>query len=390
MHPATTFAALVLLTGTQAASLLPRDQCPDVDAGYNVDLVLARATQLASRSWEFGTCAEALLELKDPNFSVFSPQAFPHNALPAPSAQIASLRYAKPHISTNSTTLVDGDGAAGDPASLGVSAILIGRSDLAYDQAAQRQKTHLLQQVPRFPNGAISQRDSNVEAWADFMFMAPPFLAYAAVRDNNVTLLRETVHQSGLYRDILQNKANATGYWRHIVPGADGTNKDLGLWSTGNAWAAMGMARALATLVHWRSASSLGAERDQLVCWIQEILDGAMTAGREPGSRLLRNYLPDSSWFGETSGTALLAATAYRMAVLAPDHFGAKYVKWADDSRAAVSHHINSNGTLAPAVNPLGWTDRKPYTAGSPEGQSFAVMLYASYRDCVCAGKCEN
>ena len=148
------------------------------------------------------------------------------------------------------------------------------------------------------------------------------------------------------------------------------------------------MARVLATLVHWGPSSGYTKQRNDLVGWIKEIVDGARSAGRDNTSALLRNYLNDESWFGETSGTALLASVVYRMAVLAPETFGKDYISWADDSRKAVAKHVESNGTLSPAVNPLGWGDRKPYTAGSPEGQSFGVLLYAAYRDCVCAKKC--
>ena len=97
---------------------------------------------------------------------------------------------------------------------------------------------------------------------------------------------------------------------------------------------------------------------------------------------MLRNYLNDTTWFGETSGTAILAATAYRMAKSDPKTFGSTYVKWAEARRGAVAAHIDrSTGIASPAVNPLGWGDRTPFTTGSPEGESFAVLLYAAYRD---------
>jgi hypothetical protein len=57
----------------------------------------------------------------------------------------------------------------------------------------------------------------------------------------------------------------------------------------------------------------MSSQISSLKGWIQEILDGAMLSGFDGG--LLRNYLNDNSWFGEVSGTALLTAVAYRMAV---------------------------------------------------------------------------
>lgn len=65
-------------------------------------------------------------------------------------------------------------------------------------------------------------------------------------------------------------------------------------------------------------------------------------------------------------------------------------MQWADENRRAIAAHVDESGIASPAVNPLGWGDRKPYTKGSPEGESFLVMLYASWRDCVHAGVCQQ
>lgn len=377
------------------------DSCAAVSPGYDVDLVATVAQEISSHSWEFGTCAETLLELYNPGYSVFSPQAFPNDAVPFPPATIQSLAYAKPHIRLNNDTLVDGDGANGDPASLGVSAILLAQTQdtsvianksETYAAAVIREAQHVLS-APRMSNGAISHRDASAQAWADFIYMGPPFLAYYAVYTNNVSLLRETTRQCGLYRELLQySHIPPETYWRHIVDQSplNNTNRsmnDPGVWSTGNAWAAMGMTRVLATIKHWAPAAvRLTTEQTELTGWIQEIIDGARSAGVADG--LLRNYLNNATWYGEISGTSMLAATTYRMAVLEPQSaFGTDpgYISWAEDLRTTVAQHVTSNGTVSPAINPLNWFDLVPFTAGSPEGQSFASQLGAAYRDWVCA-----
>lgn len=109
---------------------------------------------------------------------------------------------------------------------------------------------------------------------------------------------------------------------------------------------------------------------------------------------LLRNYLNDTSGdghgYGETSGTALLASVAYRLVILQPDVFptDTTYINWAEGIRKTFGKHITANGTATPAVNPLNWLDTMPYTAGSPEGQNFVVLIYVAWRDCVIAGVC--
>ncbi|KAJ7437415.1 hypothetical protein FB451DRAFT_1006417, partial [Mycena latifolia] len=374
--------------------------------GFDISAVAARARSLPTHSWELGTAAQALLELESPLLSVFGPTPFP--VPPLRSALVPSLAYAAPKITLGTIGLSNGGGAVGDPASLGVAAVMLGKTDTKFDSAAQNEIDYLINDAPRWPNGAISQRADVPELWADFMYMAPPFLAYFAADTNNASLLEAAYLQCGLQREVLlfgSNSASTSragtsathGRWHHIV-GPE--SADPGLWSTGNGWAAMGMARVLATVVKAPVAQGkswqAGAVAD-LTAWIKEIIDGARSSPMDGG--LLRNYLDDTvsaHGFGEISGSSLLAATAYRMAVLAPASFPtATYVAWADSIRTALgandaagNPHVRTDGTVTPAVNPLGWTDTTPWTAGSPEGNNFVVLLYAAWRDCIWMGVC--
>lgn len=148
------------------------------------------------------------------------------------------------------------------------------------------------------------------------MYMAPPFIAYYGPAFDSDETLRYAAEQSGLYREVLKADIAdgdvSSGAWQHII-GPE--TQDTGIWSTGNGWAAMGMARVLGTLLHWHPAdTSDDSQKRDLFTWIGEILQGAMSSSKDDG--LLRNYLNDDSWFGEISGTALLTATVYRVAVM--------------------------------------------------------------------------
>ena len=157
------------------ALLLSRGaMCADVNPGYNVTAAADAMTQLASHSWEWGTAAEALLELFNPELSVFGANPFPNDRVPAADPGIVALAYARQFIQTGQQTLVP-DSAVGDPASLGVSAILIGQSDSTYIDAANSEADYILNIAPRYSNGAISHRSDVGELWADFIAMAPPF-----------------------------------------------------------------------------------------------------------------------------------------------------------------------------------------------------------------------
>ncbi|KAK7018324.1 hypothetical protein R3P38DRAFT_2982207 [Favolaschia claudopus] len=399
------FLKLILAALTATHSPTP------FDAGFDISAVAREATILPTHSWEYGTAVQALFELNSPLLSVFGPAPFPVQTLP-PSA-VPALAYAKEKIvlGTGVNGLSDGDGAVGDPASLGVGAVMLGKTNESYTIAAAGEVDYMVNEAPRWVNGAISHRASVAELWADFLYMAPPFIAYYGADTNNASLLEEAYRQCGYYREVVLFGSDSStfspvgtsptnGSWHHIV---GPQSADPGLWSTGNGWAAMGMARVLATILKapvaqkapWRAT----AIKD-LTAWIKEIVDGARAQPTEQG--LLRNYLNDVSGdghgFGEISGSTILAAVAYRMVVHAPDAFDAKtYIGWADEIRAVIggnddagNPHVTSTGIVTPAVNPLGWGDTAPWTAGSPEGNNFVVLMYAAWRDCIFAGVCKK
>jgi hypothetical protein len=146
----------------------------EVDAGYDPYAAAQVMINKASHSWEWGTAAEALLELYNPELSVFGHDPFPGGKIRKADSNIFALRYAKQFIITGGQVLVD-DSAVGDPASLGVSAILLGQSDNVYLDASNRQADYILNEAPRWTNGAISHRPDVAEIWADNMAMSFPF-----------------------------------------------------------------------------------------------------------------------------------------------------------------------------------------------------------------------
>lgn len=232
--------------------------------------------------------------------------------------------------------------------------------------------------------------------------MTPPFLAYAAVATNNISLLKTTVSQITLQRQILQLNGTSPykGLWQHIVGPSSQT---LGLWSTGNAWAALGMARVLATIKNWSKSAGWGETPDLVASYVYEIFDGVLAAqgNLDSSNGLVRSYIVGGSarfdddsvtWFGEAAATAGLVATMYRMAVLDPANAKTgTYIRWADTARANVIKAIDSSSSiLSPTVNPYDWMTLVPYTIGSPEGQAFAAMMGAAYVDCLNAGVCSK
>ncbi|EME43355.1 hypothetical protein DOTSEDRAFT_89249 [Dothistroma septosporum NZE10] len=357
---------------------------------FRINAAMTQAHSHSSRSWEIAYAYEATQQMYNPERSVFGPDPFPNGKVPMLGLRLdeASL-YVEPKLKTDRGASFDEDnGAVSDPASLGVAAVQLSHKlyRKKYAQAAARRKDYLLNQAPRYSNGAVSHREDQAELWSDAIATVPPFLAYYGVATNDLDLVQEAVRQIGLYRNVLLlGSGPQQGLWRHIAGPLDFI--DHGAWSTGNAWAAYGMARVRATIAAWsRSKENMTMELNDLDMWIAEILGGAARTDND-SSGLLRNYLGDTSWSGETSGTSLLAATAYRMAVMRPDVFAKPMLlDWAHRKRRAVIKRIDDNGIARPAQNPLQHNSKIPFTGISGEGESFLLLLGTAWRDCVCTG----
>ncbi|KAF7189298.1 hypothetical protein HII31_09451 [Pseudocercospora fuligena] len=369
-----------------------KDCIATFDHGFRVNAVLSQAHEHSKHSWEIGYAHEATQQIFNPERSVFGSDPFPDGKVPKLGLRLdeASV-YAESKIKLQEKSLFDEEnGAVSDPASLGVAALMFaqrGWLGKQYLKATARQKDLLLEGAPRYSNGAISHRHERPELWSDAIAMFPPFLAYYGVADNDTQLIKVAYEQITKYKDILQIRSGPKkGLWKHIV--SPSTSNDEGAWSTGNAWAAYGMARVRATISAWpRSNDTMQPEIQQLDIFIQDIIDGAIATDTD-ASGLLRNYLGEDQSFGETSGTSLLAATAYRMALLRSEIFGhERYLTWAHRKRQAVFEKISEDGIVRQAAQSL---DHKANEPGdiSPEGESFALLMAAAWRDCVCNGLC--
>jgi rhamnogalacturonyl hydrolase YesR len=204
--------------------------------------------------------------------------------------------------------------------------------------------------------------------------MVPPSLAFAAVLQNNQSLLSTAYQQCNLYRQGLRQPA---GLWAHIVQGS-GTS-DPGLWATGNAWAAYGMLRVWATIYHSPWRQSLTSEMSDLQSWTTEILANSRAYLTPNG--LLRNYINDPASFEDCTGSALISAAAFRLSTL---NITNDFVPMAISLLSAVSSQVNSTGYVNQVTDPYSFSRQGDM---SPEAQSFVVLAYEAYKDWETAGK---
>ncbi|KPI37088.1 uncharacterized protein AB675_3704 [Cyphellophora attinorum] len=379
------------------------------------------------RSWEQGVWTQALLEVHNPELTVFATNPFPHGRLPMVPCDLHSvpgLASAAAYTQVNGTLLCDGGGSPADPASLGTQAVLLSSRDPcqtrpafpsaeAFRDAAKSQAEYLLHNATKFhineTHAATSHRDEPPELWGDFVYTVPPFMAYYGVAVESAEYLDYAVRECQLYNEALATDvrlasgAQCSGLWRHIVSEPRQLPKDVCctdpyVWLTSNAWAIAGMTRVLASLKPWtttrlRSWSDDGRSFDRdaaiasLTNIIKDMLNCLILQTRGDDSDLLKNYLDgpgsaSSAWaFGDAAGTALVTSAVYRLATLLPEVFAKpEYMTWADRNLFAVAKHVHQDGRVGPVAQINGVPSTKAVDTTS-EGQSMALLLYAARRD---------
>ncbi|KAF8974688.1 Six-hairpin glycosidase-like protein [Flammula alnicola] len=370
--------------GSAAISAALAAFVPDLEQGFNqtsISKVRSNLLEIASASWELGTAAEATLELSWPSLSVFNSTAFPPPArLTPPAAPTDVLAIANKTVSAkpaNSLALISNQSSAADPASIGVAVLLANwtRTNLSnhdYANAASGQLTYLLDDVPRSAEGAISHRADEVQLWADFVYMAPPFIAYYGALQGGVqgdTYLQTAYDQCRLYRDALRDES---GLWRHITLGSF---NDTTHWATGNGWAAAGMLRVLSTLNHTTHGRQFLGQQANLAQWINEILVASWEHQAADGALL--NVIDDLTSFRDMSATALLASVTYRMAVFQNN---TSLIGSANQALQIVKENVDADGWLQNVVDPITFHQPLLTSEHSPEGQAFVILLQAAWQ----------
>ena len=169
----------------------------------------------------------------------------------------------------------------------------------------------------------------------------------------------------------------------------------------GNAWAAAGMLRVLETIRHSKVSREFEGQTANLTSWVEEIVSatwkhqvsvyGVMVLRfthnvniRVPCSQqtngTLLNVLDDPNSFADTSSTALLAASTFRLAVITGDY---THLPAAVKAFQLIEDSLTEDGWLLNTVDPLTFNTPSQPGVFSPEGQAFTLLLQAAWRDLV-------
>ncbi|KAH8814593.1 Six-hairpin glycosidase-like protein [Flagelloscypha sp. PMI_526] len=390
--------------------------------------VKQRLIDSAYFSWELGVMTQVLIEYDVPTLSVFTPGSIPPNltTLPIITDAVSNQNdtLSNKHAIYNTTLLtpifthtqtivssltqsyngtiptniaqplVMNDGAAADPASLGIAVLLFnytGWGGTNWANAAQNQLNYLLYDTPRTGEGAISHRSEEVQLWSDFIYMVPPFLAYYGVLTKNRDLVYEAYNQIRLYRTYMPGDHKL---WRHIIFGGR-IPWDTGLWATGNGWFCLGTLKVMATIMHSQYADEMNDEISDMTSWVLDVQEG-MVRALDNSTFLFTNYLsvppkPSKSNFHDAASSALFSYTVYVLSNLLSIH---TYIPEAEKIRQEISSynddgsdqqwkHFDNDGYLTPVVNPRAYGEQGEK---SPEGQAFVLGMQAAYKEWVRRG----
>jgi rhamnogalacturonyl hydrolase YesR len=313
-----------------------------------IDRVATTTLSMQRHSWEQGTVAQAFVELGRDEVVIAM-------AYEAAYRQIDDGRLA----------MVGGANAVTDPAANGVAVLrayeLTG--DEMLRRAADEQRRWLMERAPRTAGGQapgtlyhITHRN---QVWVDSYYMAPPFLAVAGEPE-------EAVAQIEGFRTLLWS--DDAKLFHHQWDEDEGDYSRAAFWGVGNGWAAAGMTRVIAAL-----PDAMGAERQRLIGYVHDVVDGCLAHLRPDG--LFHDVVDDPDTFVETNLGQMLAYTIYRG--VAAGWMDDDYVASAERMRAAAVAKVDDHGFVQGVCG----APHFDHPGVAPEGQAFFLLMHAAWHD---------
>ena len=309
-----------------------------------IQKVILAMLAMQRRAWEQGVAAQALLELGESGLMV----------LLAKDAVVNQLKDGR-------LGLNEGNMPIADPASNGEPVLLAAKAtgDPRLQAAADRMLDFLLYKAPRTRSGIIYHNQVENRIWVDAFYMLPPFLLAAGHPD-------EAIYQVEGYRQILLNPQKKMYY--HIWDEDKGEFERKLFWGVGNGWAAAGMTRIVQGL-----SDSYQTERNQIIGYVREVLDGCLLYQRPDG--LFHDILDDPNSFIETNSAQMFSYSIYtgvRSGWLDPI-----YLIAADRMREAVYKKVDEFGLVQGVCGAPNFFKSGTAT----EGQAFFLLMEAAYRN---------
>ena len=224
-----------------------------------------------------------------------------------------------------------------------------GNEDLKETESALRR--YILERAPRAPDGTLYH--AGKERWVDSFHCAPPYLAVVGEYEEALRQIE------GLRRHLWNPQARL---FSHIWDDEAQNYKNPNFWGVGNGWAAAALTRVIRAL-----PAEQQVERDNLVNYLKELLDGCLAHQRPDG--LFHNVLDRPDTFVETNAAQMFAYAIYTGV------FGGwlpqQYREAADRMRKGAHAKVDTLGFVqgvcgAPTFD---------FSGVAPEGQAFFLLM---------------
>lgn len=292
-------------------------------------------------AWEQGVAAQALLESGEKDLVILM-------------AKDAVLRQSE----DGRLAVVSSNHGVTDPAANGEAVLYAAgvTSDSNLRNGAEKMLDYLLHRAPKTKDGTLHHIADKPQVWIDSAYMAPPFLAVAGSPD-------EAVKQIEGFRKLLWNRKRKL--FSHIWD--EGANdfyrKDF--WGVGNGWAAAGMTRVIRAL-----PKEMTAEKERLVGYVKDVIDGCLIHQRKDG--LFHDVVDKPDTFVETNLAQMLAYSIYRS--IQGGWLDHSYKEHADRMREAALRKVDKFGLVQDVCGAPNFDS--PGTA--VEGQAFFLLMEAA------------
>lgn len=293
-------------------------------------------------SWEQGLAAQAFLESSEDDMVILM-------------AGESVLRQTE----EGRLAVLYHDNGVTDPAASGEAVLYAARlsGDENLKTAADKMVAYLIERAPKNSSGILYHTQNAPQIWVDSLYMAPPFLACAG-------LYEESLRQVRGIRTVLWNSKKKL--FSHIWDDSNKSFINEKFWGVGNGWAAAGITRVVRAL-----PDAMQSEREELISYIKEVLDGCLEYLR--ADYLFHNVVDDTNSFVETNLSQMLAYTI--LSGINEGWLGRDYLDYAFRMREAAHKKVDRHGYVQ-GVCGAPYFD-KPGRA--TEGQAFFILMEAAF-----------
>lgn len=294
------------------------------------------------RDWEQGIFAQAMLESGQ------------HDKL------IQLTRAAEVQQTADGRMAVVVSGGVTDPAMGGAAYAEAAKStgDPGMKEAVDGMLDWILHKAPRSADGVLYHTFEAPQMWSDGINGAPPFLAAMGYFD-------EAAKQIEGYRKLLFNPQKKL--MAHIWDDGKKQFADAGFWGGGNGWTAAGLARVI------RSMPTQGHDRERLVAFARDVIDGCL--GHQRADGLFHDVVDKPETFVETNLAQMLAFAIFTG--VTGGWLPKGYARHAVAMRTAARLKMDEHGFVQGACGAPNF-DRPGI---STEAQAFCVMMESAGRE---------